>query len=273
MKIFFKICCALFVSFSFCPSLAQYQDSVLQNKTAIDSLLSRDHLDSVGGFPKTFYSKGYKVRAAALQKLIRECIYFYEHDFPAKKFDVPLYILDSGAWSPDLFGAPYAMPNYLPSNNIIIIGAEKNALARLSGQPLTEDSDSTVSGYDYVALHELGHYFFIMLNHTRTKQKWFDEFLANYFLINFLEERKKTVVGKWIAEIHRNDLYRPIHRSINDFEERYDKVGPANYDWYQKKFMKLGFQLYPSYKLQIIKKVLSNYAPEGMALEALSLAE
>ncbi len=127
---------------------AQYQDSILQNKKAIDSTLISEHLDSLNDLPKTFYTDGYKIRATALQKLIKVCIDFYQSKFSAHQFNVPLYVLDSNDWKEQLFAVPYALPDYLPENNIIIIGAEKNALAKLSGQPQTTTSESIVSGYD-----------------------------------------------------------------------------------------------------------------------------
>ncbi len=250
---------------------AQYQDSILQNKKAIDTTLLNEHLDSLNDFPKTYYTPGYKIRATALQNLIKEYIGFYQSKFPAHHFNVPLYVLDSNDWKEDLFAAPYALPNYLPGNNIIVIGAEKNALAKLSGVPVTTTSDSIVSGYDYVAIHELGHYFFITLNKTRTDKKWFDEFLANYFLVSFIVEKKTDVVKQWQHMIDDNDKNAPAHRTLQDFEKLYDQVGPPNYDWYQKKFMKLCFLLYLKLKTKLITEVIENYKPGGKNLDALTL--
>lgn len=250
-------------------SKAQYQDSITQNKKAIDSLLIHEHLESLDGLPKTFYSKGFKVRAQALQKLVADCINFYQHNFPSHRFNVPLYVLDSKDWNEQLFGAPYSLPNYLPENNIIIIGAEKNALAKLSGQPTTTISDSIVSGYDYVAIHELGHYFLITLNHTRTRKKWMDEFVANYFMTAFIKEKRKSVYSQWQLMIDSNNIHTPPHRTLADFENLYDQVGPANYDWYQKKFVELAFQLYPYFKSELIKMVFENYAPRSKNTGAL----
>lgn len=262
---------SLLISILICyhSSKAQYQDSLTQNKKAIDSLLVDEHLESLDGSPKTFYSRGFEVRARALQKLVADCINFYQHNFPSHKFNVPLYVLDSKDWNEQLFGAPYSLPNYLPENNIIIIGAEKNALAKLTGQPTTTISDSIVSGYDYVAIHELGHYFFITLNNTRTHRKWMDEFVANYFMAAFIKEKRKTVYNQWQQMVDSNNTHTPPHRTLADFEKLYDRVGPANYDWYQKKFLELAFQLYPGFKSELITTVFENYAPSGKKTDAL----
>lgn len=250
---------------------AQYQDPVTQKKQAIDSLLAGEHLVLLEGLPKTFYSKGFEVRAAALQKLIKASIDFYESQLPALKFEVPLYVLANKDWNEQLFAAPYGLPNYLPDNNLILIGADKNALAKLSGQPQTSASDSVVSGYDYVAVHELGHYFFITLNGVRTGQKWGDEFLADYFLVAFMKEREAEVVKQWEEEQSLDNAKLPTHRTLDDFEKLYDKVGPPNYDWYQKKFIRLGLQLYPQFKTSLITAILENYAPGGKKHDPLTL--
>src|ERR1039457_75570 len=244
---------------------AQYQDKLTQDKQAIESLLASKHLDSLPGDPKTFYSRGHAVRAAALQKLIANCEKFYETQFPKRAFSVPLYVLDKNDWNERLFGAPYALPNYLPTNNLIVIGAEKNALARLSGQP--DDpvtSDTIISGYDYVAVHELGHYFFITLNHVRTRKHWVDEFLANYFLICYA---KGNGLDLPFSELPRN----PPHKTLEDFERLYDKVGPSNYDWYQKEFIRYGLKLYPQFKVELIRKVIDNYSTIGKRVDAAAL--
>jgi hypothetical protein len=249
------------------PLEAQYQDNVTQDKQAIDALLLGEHLDSLPGDPKTYYSAGYETRARALQKLTRECIDFFQTEFPGPRFDVPLYVLDKNDWNEKLFGAPYAMPNYLPTNNLIVIGAEKNGLARLSGQP--DDpvkSDSVVSGYDYVAVHEVGHYFFITLNNVRTPEHWVDEFLADYFLICYVKGNK--------VDLDLDKMALPKdqpHRTLDDFEKLYDKVGPQNYDWYQKEFIRFGLMLYPQFKTKLIKEMIANYSPKGDHTDAATL--
>jgi hypothetical protein len=178
-----------------------------------------------------------------------------------------LYVLNKEDWNEKLFAAPYALPNYLPANNIILIGADKNALARLSAQP--EDpitSESVVSGYDYVAVHELGHYFFITLNHVRTNEHWVDEFLANYFLICYVKGNMIDLPPE------QTDLPKDQpHRTLEDFEKLYDKVGAQNYDWYQKEFIRYGLALYPQFKLELIRAMIENYSAGGKHADAAGL--
>ncbi|HVT86061.1 MAG TPA: hypothetical protein VHD35_12730 [Chitinophagaceae bacterium] len=246
---------------------AQYQDSVLKNKREIDSILITEHLNQLEGMPKTFYSKGYSIRAKALQKLVYSCELFYEKHFIQNTFLENIYVLNKYDWEKPPFGVPYGLPSYFPENKLEIISADKNALARLSGKP--DDpvkSDSIISGYDYVGIHELGHYFFETLNRIRT-EKWFDEFLANYFLICYVYETKIDFDIKTFFMPEGN----PLHKTIQDFNTFYEDVGPANYDWYQREFIQLGIKLYPRLKLTLIEKVIENFSPEGKHLDPLSL--
>ena len=65
--------------------------------------------------------------------------------------------------------------------------------------------------------------------------------------------------------------YNVDHRTLEDFQKFYLNVGPPNYHWYQSKFAKLGFKLYPQFKTNLIKDVLDNYKPGGKNLDGISL--
>ncbi|MEO6850078.1 MAG: hypothetical protein ABI203_03955 [Mucilaginibacter sp.] len=249
------------------PLRAQQSDSVLIRKARINSVFTSEHLSELSGNPKTYYSKDFDIRAKVLQKLMRGCIDYYEQNFPDKKFNVPFYILDKSDWIKPQLGYPYGMPFYSKDNIIMVIGAEKNALRRLTGLPDDpEKSDSVLSTFDFQPVHELGHYFFFTLNGVY-KEKWLNEVLATYFLICYIKE-------KHLAPTLEQDLkadYPVPHKTLGDFEKLYLDVGPANYHWYQQKFAKLGFSLYPQFKLELIRKVLENYAPGGKNMDGLSL--
>jgi hypothetical protein len=240
---------------------------VLQNKKAIDSILLTEHLSKLIGSPQTFYSKGFNARAKVLQQLVLNCIKFYEMQFAGKTFNVSIYVLNEDDWQKPPFGVPYGLPDYLPENELEIIGADKNALAHISGRP--DDpvkSDSIISGYDYVALHELGHYFFITFNNLRT-EKWLDEFLVSYFLICHIKANN--------IDFDLKSFFKPDgdqqHKTLEDFNKMYDGVDPANYDWYQKEFLQLGLQLYPQLRFDLINKIIENYSAHGKHLTGLVL--
>lgn len=245
----------------------QLQDSILQNRIAIDSVLASEHLNRLEGKPATFYTNGYEVRAKAMHQLMSNCILYYEEQFPGKKFNVTLYLLDKTDWEKAPLGYPYGMPFYNSHNVIMVVGAEKNALRRLTGLPDdTVKSDSILSTFDYQPVHELGHYFFFTLNNIY-KEKWFNEFLATYFLICFIKE--KNLVPELENELKAD--YPVAHKTLDDFQKLYTDVGPANYHWYQCKFAQLGYALYPQFKVELIKKVIENYSANGDNLDGISL--
>jgi hypothetical protein len=258
---------AIFLTCIFSTLKAQQNDSIKNTKNVIDSILASEQLVLLDGKPKTFCSPDAVVRSKVLQDLINNCIYFYDSLFPGNKFNMRVYILNKPNWEKAAFEQPYGMPFYNDLNEIMVIAAEKNALRRLSGLP--DDpvkSDSILSSLDYQPLHELGHYFFFTLNKIK-KEKWFNEFLATYFLICFL---KSNNLEPNLEEEMKAD-YPVTHRTLEDFQKFYGGVGPRNYGWYQVKFAKLGFELYPSFKVELIRLVLQNYAPNGKNLDGVTL--
>ncbi len=248
----------------------QVQDSVLQNKIAIDSILAIEQLSKLEGRPTTFYSKGHEVRARAIHDFVRSCILFYENQFPGKRFDLRVYVLNKNDWERAPFGNPYGLIGYYPNNILEIIPADKNAQARLVGAP--DDpikTDSIISGYDAGALHEMGHYFFETLNGI-VREHWLNEVMATYFALSYLKAKEKHI-ATGIEEMLKVPLPQPKYKSLQDFQNLYLNVGPANYDWYQRRFAQLDFALYPKLKLELIKEVIENYSPGGKNLDGISL--
>ncbi len=246
---------------------AQQVSTKEESKKSVDSILLSENLVSLKGNPTILYSAGFDTRAITLQKLFNDCINYYEGIFPEEKFAPHVYILNKNDWERPNFEEPYGMPFYSQYYDILVIAAEKDALAKLTGlKDVPKTSDSILTGLDYQPLHELGHYFFFTLNKIN-KEKWFNEFLATYFLICYLKERN---LEPNLEDELKAD-YPVEHRSLEDFQKFYLKVGPSNYHWYQSKFAKLGFKLYPQFKTDHIKEVLDNYKPGGKDLNGISL--
>jgi hypothetical protein len=246
---------------------AQQTDSIKGNRKVMDSTFATENLVVLNENPNTLYSAGFDVRAKTVQKLINDCVNFYENIFPENKFRVHLYLLNRADWEKQHFEQPYGMPFYDPDYDILLIAAEKNALAKLTGlKDIPETPDSVLTGLDYQPLHELGHYFFFTLNKIN-KEKWFNEFLATYFLICFI--KGKNIAPELEKELQAN--YPVTYKTLEDFQKLYGNVGPSNYHWYQCKFAQLGFRLYPHFKTNLIKTVIENYSPSGKNLDGISL--
>jgi hypothetical protein len=229
-----------------------------------DSSLASLQLDTLDGKIKTRYSKNYRLRAETIQSLVENCTNYYEAKFPGVKFTAELLLLDSSEWKKLPIDIPYGMPN--TRRNKLLIGADKKAVGELFGQTDTLP-DNQLSDFDYIALHELGHNFFLRLTDTDAKQKWANEFLASYFAICYLSDTKSK---KGLPQINRTN-FRPEHKSLEDFERLYSDVGAQNYAWYQGKFQDLGYRLYPKFKIKLIKEFMVNYKPGGKQLEAVTL--
>jgi len=252
------------------PAFAQQTANVETNKKIIDSALKSENLIALNGNPYVFYSAGFDVRAKTVQRMIGSCIAFYETTFPEKKFLVHLYLLDQADWEKPHFGPrlPYGMPFYDPDYDILVVPAEKDALARLIGSKnIPKTPDSVVTGMDYQPLHELGHYFFFTLNKIN-KEKWFNEFLATYFLICYIREKN---MNTHLESILKPDYSVARHKTLEDFQKLYLGVGPANYGWYQCQFAQLGFAIYPQLKMKLIEAALENYGRGGKNLDGVSL--
>lgn len=234
-------------------------------ETAIGTL----HLDTLHGDIPALYSKRYKVRAQTIQALATACAAFYKPEFPDVKFNPEIMILNGHGWNQIHLlenGSDYGMPTANFRLNKLFIAADKKAVNHLFG--VNESTDpKTLSQFDCVALHELGHIFLKRYNNTHTHKKWADEFLASYFAICFFQQHKSYPGLPQIDETG----YQPKYKTLADFEKYYSNVGAPNYGWYQGKFQELGKRLYPKFKVELIRKFIANDSANGKKLDPLVL--
>lgn len=235
----------------------------------IEAALATLHPDTLNGNILALYSKPYKVRAGTIQTIVEKCAEFYQQKFPDVKFDLQIMILNREDWNKVHlvdYGSPYGMPTSFYSINKLFIAADKKAVNNLFGVNGSTDP-KRLSQFDCIALHELGHIFLERYNHTFTHKLWADEFLASYFAICFFQQHKNYPGLPQIDE----SGYQPKYKTLEDFERLYSTVGPPNYGWYQGKFQELGKRLYPKFKVELLKKFIANYSPEGKKLPPLVL--
>ena len=126
---------------------------------------------------------------------------------------------------------------------------------------------SIIIYYHAVLTVSVGHYFFFTINRIN-KEKWFNEFLATYFLICYIREKS---LNTNLESILKPDYSVARHKTLEDFQKLYLGVGPANYGWYQCQFAQLGFAIYPQLKMKVIEAALENYGPGGKNLDGVSL--
>jgi hypothetical protein len=150
---------------------AQQTDNMKRNKEILDSVFKSENLVALHGNTNMFYSAGFDVRAKTIQNLFNGCIDFYQNIFPEKPFLVSVYLLNQADWNKQHFYFPYGLPFYDPGYDVLVIAADKDALAKLTGlKDIPKTPDSVLTGFDYQPLHELGHYFFFTLNNINKEK-------------------------------------------------------------------------------------------------------
>ncbi|MGI4887304.1 MAG: hypothetical protein ACRYFR_20290 [Janthinobacterium lividum] len=207
--------------------------------------------DSLGGKVKVYFPAGRARQARAYQQLVQEAATFYEKSFPGPPFTVALNVRSTTP-----------VPYYDDKTNSLVVGASKQAVARLF-QPADHSPADTV---DVVAVHELGHYYFYTLHPSTIPAKWADEFFASYFAICYLETRKGLSL---LPSSPAGPT--PQYRTLADFERLYYGVGGPNYGWYQGQFAALAYALYPKFKTKLVKIALDEYGPTGKRTPPLEL--
>lgn len=218
-------------------------------------LLLFSQTDSLSGKVPTFYSKGYKARAVTCQQLISSAEMFYEHKYPQYHFTTGLKIVGKADWQKLGYNMPYGMPHY---RNFIVMAAEKNGVFPDS------TSDTTISPYDAIAVHELGHYFMSDLVKTDIYPNWANEFIATYFQVIYASATGLNIT------VPEKPGYIPAHRTLEDFEKGFPLIA-NDYGWYQGQFMKLAQRLVRNHSFTILDAFIDNYKPGGKQVEASEL--
>lgn len=234
----------------------------------IGAAINAAHWDTLPGKIPVLYSKNSAVRAKAIQALVGECAEFYKPLFPKIKFDLYIMVLNQKDWNKIYLTSlsNYGMPNYIPEIRKLFAASDKRAVGKLFGET-DNTSDTHLSSFDCIALHELGHAFLQTFNKLYTGNLWSDEFLASYFAICFFEEHKEYPGLPQVGETG----YSPKYKSLSDFERLYSNVGDQNYGWYQAQFQNLGYMLYPKFKTELIKKFIENNSVTGKKLSSIDL--
>ncbi|MCZ2458320.1 MAG: hypothetical protein LC128_01725 [Chitinophagales bacterium] len=241
-----------------------YSDSERIHDHNIEEGITTLQLQTLAGKVPILYSKGYLVRAKAIQSIMQQCVAFYEKKFSGAPFDFQIFLLNYNDWQKANLSelVSYGMSDAEPLINKIFMAADKKAVGKLFGE--TDNSpDSVLSDFDCIALHELGHIFLIRYNHTNLYKMWANEFLASYFAICFFEQNKNYPGLPQVGETG----YTPKYRTLADFEGLYTNVGAQNYGWYQAQFQNLGYELYPKFKTRLIKEFINNASPSGKKLD------
>jgi hypothetical protein len=216
----------------------------------VQAMLDGLGISSRGGGVRLFYSRGLERRATAL----RERLTLAMDHFAARLGVRPttyLAVLGSKDWQL-ASGVPYGVPWSNSSNAAIVCmpathdvfdafvvamrkrGLPSEALAeklRASGLSLEE---ATRRAADALMYHELGHNLAVAYG-IGAPNRWFNEFLANYFMYAYQVETRSDPLAPLYDEVRREWVANltPAHTSLDDLERQYLGVGIENYGWYQ----------------------------------------
>ena len=172
-------------------------------------------------------------------------------------------------------GTPYGIPHGSSYPYVIFVPAtDANPVTTLALQMKTKASASILqqiarTGITYedaarifvtlIALHELGHVY-TEASRVKPGNKWLNEFLATYHAYAFLSANHPRLAELWRA---MNEVYStgvtPTHRSLEDFERLYIRVGIENYGWYQGRFQEIAAAVYDAKKLTFLQDVRAGF--------------
>lgn len=230
---------------------------------------------------KVFYSKGFDERADNHLMLISGMRTYFNEKL---NIDLRLQIelLDEDDWvniaSEDI---PYGLPYVNIENDIGCItlpATEKSVVTQgaLAFEAVLPDYIKEMinkEGYsfreaatlftDLIGYHEIGHVITRELK-MMNLNPWVDEFMASFFAYAYMIEKINTYakVGEAMTNVTYLGESQPAHTSLEDLDELYSNVGVENYDWYQKKFMKLAIAIYKEQGLDFVFKVKKAFAGE-----------
>jgi hypothetical protein len=233
-----------------------------------------------GKFIRTYYSSGARKRASELAAKA-DSSYLFLKEFFQVDADLALLVLNSKDWSKRT-SAPYGVLFSDMGAIHLTADVETPAIKMLSPmfdncpKPLRESLTSEVNQkeksftyavqmlWDHLTVHEFTHGF---QEKTRVRfgAPWLSEFFANYATYAFLKRfeakfRKDLRVLEVLAKV----MYeggKPLvkHRSLEDFERLYARVGFLNYVWYHGKFLLGVFELYKKYGESFIRNLIDTF--------------
>lgn len=246
-------------------------------KTAIETIQSLP-LDSAQHGIIVHYSEGGEDRAQELGQVLNEALQFFSDSLKVD-LDFRLALLREEHWK-EITNYPYAIPHvsYEDSKAIAFQPLDQDGVVydlmmslkeRITPE-LRQKVDNTGLSYeefsakmvDLIGFHEIGHPYADVYG-IGQPARWFNEFVANYFLYAFLHTKYPDDARIWdlSTEVILDD-YDPKHRTLEDFEEYYVRVGADNYGWYQANFESKANDLFEERGFSFIRELKANF-PKG----------
>lgn len=117
---------------------------------------------------------------------------------------------------------------------------------------------------DLVAYHEIGHSFIAQFG-IRAPNLWLNEMLATYLAYAFMRARHPELASLWDVMCDADlAAYTPVHRTLEDLETLYSRVGADNYVWYQSQLQPRIRAIYSTQGFDFLRRVKEVF-PIGTA--------
>jgi len=249
----------------------------------VDFLKGLEHLNEIE-FP-TYYSPGAKERALELAEIATNCVHYLD-EFYQNKVQNRLLVLNEEDWTKRIefpYGLIAGRKNYLwyPTvKNDNPVFKELVPYYENSQDGLRQELDKLLNSRSSPYLFALLRWWEVLMVHEYThnynrengvgiKLKWFDELFCDFFTYAYLKRYEKTnPVDLGLFELVSRIMYFGgydvvKHRSIEDFERLYIRVGAANYCWYHGWFNVGVMSLFEMYGEGFIGMVIGLYQSEN----------
>lgn len=226
-----------------------------------------------------YFDPAHAARAENLHALVAEAMGWYREKLGVEG-GLTLVVMPRERWEALGVAQPYGIPGVGVSGvagepPVIFMPATDDGLAAtdaLALQPRVRPATLQTlraAGYDYalaahrhvdlIGLHELGHVFVRRFG-IQPPNLWLDELLSTYFAHAFLAARhpaQATMFGGVLQAYI--DAVQPAHRSLEDFERLYFRVGSLNYVWYQAQFHRRVVELHAAQGLAALEPMRAAF--------------
>lgn len=218
------------------------------------------------------YSKGFKEVAIENLERLNKMVDFYKATIDIEDFKFTFALLAKEDY-PDHAKEIYGMPFCSPEQNIVVVPAtDDGCIVQATLPQLRYVDQDTLDLFEaggvtpeqgvkmyplLIGYHEFGH--IITESFGLKLSQPINEFTATYFAITFLDKFEPEIASIYEANINVSPYKpgeKPKYTDIDSFS--LGKVNPddsvANYDWFQKEFNKIAFEISETLGLDYIIK-------------------
>ena len=197
-----------------------------------------EHLVQLDGYVTTYHAPGCEAKAMYLQDLLEDAVLFYEAKLE-DTFDLKLLVLNREAWK-YYAGTPFPLGEFSRDPYRIIM-PDVNLFRFRSGPDFSLYGQNEAYFWDFVAVHELGHYIAVS-QEARCYTLWLGEFFADYVQLGFMIERIPDFgYPKWFFSLWKVVPFKYKNLEACNYSE---DISPANYVAYQAKFHELAQEIF-----------------------------